>query len=68
MIEEELTGETIKVFCKVYNTLGNGFIERVYQNALILELSTSGMKVETEHSIAVNYCEGYRDVCGRYCC
>ncbi|HMJ08721.1 MAG TPA: GxxExxY protein [Pyrinomonadaceae bacterium] len=55
MIEEELTGTIIKVFYKVYNTLGHGFIERVYQNAFILELSGSGLEVETEMPIAVYY-------------
>jgi GxxExxY protein len=55
MIEEELTGKIIKVFYKVYNTLGYGFLERIYHNAMILELIAAGLKVETEKSIAVYY-------------
>jgi GxxExxY protein len=55
MIEEELTGQIIKVFYKVYNSLGYGFIEQIYHNAMILELSSSGLKVETEKPIAVYY-------------
>ena len=55
MIEEELTGRIIKVFYKVYNTLGYGFIESIYHNAMIIELSESGSKVETEKPIAVYY-------------
>jgi GxxExxY protein len=55
MIEEELTGAIIRVFYKVYNTLGHGFIERVYHNALILEMNNSGMMIETEKPIAVKY-------------
>ena len=43
MIEEELTGQIIKVFYKVYNTLGYGFIESVYHNAMIIELTNSGV-------------------------
>ena len=55
MIDEELTGRIIKIFYKVYNTLGYGFIESVYHNAMILELVRNGIKVETEMPIAVHY-------------
>ena len=55
MIEEELTGRVIKAFYKVYNTLGHGFIESVYHNAMILELIAQGLVVETEKPIAVYY-------------
>lgn len=57
MIEEELTGQIIKVFYKVYNPLGYGFIESIYHNAMIIELTESGLKVETEKPIAVYYGE-----------
>ena len=55
MIEEELTGQIIKIFYKVYNTPGYGFIEQIYHNAMILELGAAGLKVETEKAIAVYY-------------
>jgi len=55
MIEEELTGKIIKVFYKVYNTLGYGFIESIYHNAMILELGNAGLRVETQKPIAVYY-------------
>ena len=55
MIEEELTGQIIKIFYKVYNSLGYGFLEQIYHNAMILELVSSGLKVETEKPIAVYY-------------
>lgn len=55
MIDEELTGQIIKTFYKVYNTLGYGFIESVYHNAMILELVRGGIAVETEKPIAVYY-------------
>jgi GxxExxY protein len=55
MLEEELTKEIIRVFYKVYNCLGYGFIESVYHNAVILELVKSRLKVESEKSIAVYY-------------
>lgn len=55
MIEEELTGQIIKIFYKVYNELGYGFIEQIYHNAMIIELVDRGFKVETEKPIAVYY-------------
>ena len=55
MIEEELTGQIIKTFYKVYNGLGYGFIESIYHNAMILELTDAGLRVETEKPIAVYY-------------
>lgn len=55
MLEEELTGQIIKAFYKVYNTLGHGFIESVHHNAMILELVDQGLVVETEKPIAVHY-------------
>ncbi|MEO6333346.1 MAG: GxxExxY protein [Pyrinomonadaceae bacterium] len=55
MIDEELTSRIIKIFYKVYNALGYGFIEGVYHNALIIEFVSGGIPVETEKSIAVYY-------------
>lgn len=55
MIEEELTKEIIRVFYKVYNALGHGFIESVYHNAMIIELVEAGLQVESEKPIAVYY-------------
>jgi len=34
----ELTGQIIKVFYRVYNDLGYGFLEKVYENGLALRL------------------------------
>lgn len=55
MIEEESTGRIIEVFYKVYNRLGHGFIESIYQNAMIIELVAEGFEIETEKPIAVYY-------------
>ncbi|MFN3488490.1 MAG: GxxExxY protein [Emticicia sp.] len=57
-LHQELTDQVIKAFYKVYNTLGFGFLERVYQNALFIELRGLGLKCETQKQIKVNY-EGY---------
>ena len=38
----DLTKQIIGVFYDVYNTLGYGFLEKVYENALIIELEQRG--------------------------
>jgi GxxExxY protein len=55
MIDEELTGHLIKSFYKVYNTLGYGFIESVYHNAMIVEIARNGLSLEVKKPIAVYY-------------
>jgi GxxExxY protein len=55
IVEEELTGQIIKVFYKVYNTLGYGFIEPVYHNSMIIELAARGLRIESEKPIGVHY-------------
>lgn len=52
---QELTSNIISCFYKVYNTLGFGFLEKVYENALLFELSTSGLFVERQKPIKVYY-------------
>ncbi len=39
----------------VANTLGAGFVEKVYENALALELRDAGLAVERQHSVVVKY-------------
>jgi GxxExxY protein len=51
----EITGEIIKSFYKVYNALGFGFLEKVYENALVIELRELGLTVEQQLPIAVSY-------------
>ncbi len=51
----ELTDKIIKAFYIVYNTLGYGFSEKVYENALILELVKLGLQVQQQMKIAVYY-------------
>ena len=52
---KELTDRIIQAFYCVYNELGFGFLENVYQNALYFELLTNGFKVEPQKSIDVYY-------------
>ena len=55
MLYKELTEEIIFAFYKVYNTLGYGFLERVFNNSLYFELTELGLKCETELPINVYY-------------
>ncbi|NJN98765.1 MAG: GxxExxY protein [Anaerolineales bacterium] len=50
-----LTHQIIGAFFKVYNTLGYGFTEKVYQNALVLELAKLGLAVKSPYPIKVYY-------------
>ncbi len=51
----DVTGKIIKAFYKVYNTLGYGFLEKVYENALTLELGETGLIVFQQQPIKVFY-------------
>ena len=55
LLHEELTDAIIKTFYEVYNELGYGFLEKVYQNSLYLELKNKGFKVEAQKKISVYY-------------
>lgn len=55
MIHEELTKKIIKAFYKVYNELGYGFLEKVYGNAMDIELTAMSMKVEQQKNMKVYY-------------
>lgn len=55
MEHKEQTQKIIGCAMKVHGTLGPGFLESVYQNALALELRKAGMRVECEKRIQVVY-------------
>ena len=38
LLHKKITSEIINAFYVVYHTLGYGFLEKVYENALVLEL------------------------------
>lgn len=52
---KETTDKIISAFYKVYNSLGYGFLEKVYENALIIELKDRGMTAVTQSQIEVYY-------------
>lgn len=52
---QDLTSKIISCFYKVYNKLGFGFLEKVYENALLIELTNSGLRVDRQKPINVYY-------------
>jgi len=53
--ESELTGGIINAFYHVYNQLGHGFLEKVYENALAHELRKRKYEVVQQAPIKVCY-------------
>jgi GxxExxY protein len=56
-LHSDLTGIIIKAYYNVYNKLGYGFLEKVYENALIIELRKFDLKCEKQKPIKVYYDE-----------
>ena len=63
MTDDVLTHMIIGCAYKVHNTLGPGFLEKVYENALRIELEKLGLRVKQQEPISVEY-EG--QVVGEY--
>ncbi len=55
MLYSEMTDKIINSFYKVYNVLGYGFLEKVYENSLVIELKSAGFKVLQQQNIKVYY-------------
>ncbi|TXT23369.1 MAG: hypothetical protein FD134_2169 [Gallionellaceae bacterium] len=55
LVHEELTKQIIGAAFEVHNTLGYGFLERVYQKALQAELISRGFRAEIEYPVKVAY-------------
>ena len=51
----EITELIIKAFYTVYNKLGYGFLEKVYENALMIELSKLGLMCVRQFPVEVFY-------------
>ena len=54
-LHKRLSDSILKAYYEVYNELGYGFLEKVYQNSLYLELKNKGYKVEAQKKILVYY-------------
>jgi GxxExxY protein len=55
MLHAEITDKIINAFYKVYNTMGYGFLEKVYENALNIELKKMGLDTSQQNNIKVFY-------------
>jgi len=53
--DREITDPLIGAFFRVYNTLGHGFLEKVYENAMVIEATKLGLKVVQQMPIGVVY-------------
>ena len=54
-LHKELSNKIIKAFYNVYNTLGYGFLEKVYEKALFIELTEMEFSCERQKAIKVYY-------------
>jgi GxxExxY protein len=52
---KELTEKIIGIFYKVYNNLGYGFLEKVYENAMILDFKKENIPAVSQYAIKVFY-------------
>ena len=55
MLYEDLTRQIIGAYYDVYNTLGHGFLEQVYHNAMVMELRNRGLSCDSQKHIDVFY-------------
>jgi len=49
MLHGQTTEKIIKAYYKVYNALGYSFLEKVYENAMVIELRKMGLKVNKKN-------------------
>jgi len=54
-LHADVTEKIIGAAYRVHNALGYGFLEKVYENALWVELGNSGLAVEQQRPIEVHY-------------
>lgn len=64
-LHSAVTDAIICCFYNVYNNLGYGFLEKIYENSLAIEMKNHGISTQKQYPIAVNY-DG--QVVGEYFC
>lgn len=57
--DDRLTERIIECVIRVHQTLGPGFLESIYQNALLIELELHGLHVAREHEIRIHYADRF---------
>jgi GxxExxY protein len=55
MKHSEMTDKILQGFYEVYNELGDGFLESVYENSLLIVLAANGLKVDNQRPIPVYF-------------
>jgi GxxExxY protein len=55
LLHKEISEKIIRCYYKVYNTLGYGFLEKVYENSFAIELKKAGFEVKCQQPIKVFY-------------
>lgn len=55
LLHEELSEKILRCYFTVYNKLGYGFLEKVYENAMMIELCDAGLTATAQKSIEVYY-------------
>jgi GxxExxY protein len=53
--QKDLTEKIIRCFYEVYNQLGYGFLEKVYERSMLVELTNAGLSANKQVPIAVFY-------------
>lgn len=57
LLHKNITDIILKSYYKVFNNLGYGFLEKVYENALFYEMKKQGLVCEKQKPIKVYYDE-----------
>lgn len=55
LIEAELSGKIIGCCIRVHQTLGPGFLEKIYEEALAIELNKAGLRFERQKAVLIYY-------------
>jgi len=58
-LHSDITNTILKAFFNVYNKLGYGFLEKVYENSMLVELRKLGLSCISQSPIDVYY-DGYK--------
>lgn len=57
IVEKELSYKIVQAAYEVFNGLGPGFLEKIYQEAMVLVLRKNGRKVEVQKSVPIIFLE-----------
>ena len=61
---EEITEKIIGCAFKVFNQMGSGYLESVYEHCMLIELSKAGLSVQSQYPMKVLYDE---QIVGEFC-